>query len=547
MKDRKGWVTLTFLLAVVLGCSGAPPPPTTLPDTRGRMAGMNPQEAYTYLERTAQPGDAVGDVATPEQQMTFTIQAESIVVGLGGRGTKRIPPELKADLIKLLVKAYDSPIVARQVIESKDAAPVRCTAELPSLAKRDDKIDLVLQAYDATVNLEGGTLVDTPMVRYVSMPGPTHRGFRTRSGLVSAGTQAYARGDVTLNPGYREGEPLKPEVPHVAYIPAGVLVDKTWGHRLILKKPDASTALLIEAAVRRRFGEVATAPSTGFVAVAKPNLYRGYEKRYLDAVLRIRLRLAPRNTRLAHIEKLASTLGSSSPATRYDAECTLEAYGREAAPALLSIVRGSNVVTRQSALRVLAFVRDKRAVDPLIAESRVARGVFRAELPTLMSFVGGEAIEQRLTEMLTDDDPITRYRAVLALEHLGDKDAPIRNYFSASGKNFIVHLVDTPGVKFVVIKSPGGVRRIALFGSGITLKAGFTSSVGPIEITVGRDTTEIRHKRVSGPEPFTLRTLELQNLITALDRLGVSIHDIVGLMAEMDRKQALNAQLYWIE
>ena len=542
-----GWVTIVLLTGVLVGCETPPKQPVALKDTRGKMTGMDQDQAYDYLAKTAQEGQTVGDLVKPEGTAGYTIQAESIVVGLNGHGTDRIPPKLRPDLVKLLVKAYDSLDVASQIINSKDAAPVRVTAVLPPLAHREQKIDAKAVAYDPMVNLEGGTLVDTPLSRYVSLPGA--RGdFRTREGLVSQGVQAFARGDVTLNPGYRDGTRVGAELPNVAYLPGGVLVERTWAYRLILNQADANTALLVEAAVRRRFGPVANTPHTGFVAVGMPSIYDGHWRRYLDVVMRIQVRPASRSGRLAHIDRLAKALAGGDAKGRYDAECTLEAYGRESADALLEACRSGGVEQRQSALRVLAYVLDKRAIEPLLAESRRATGTFRAESAELMTILKGELVTTRLVEMLRDADAMTRYRALLGLEKLGVKEAEVvRNYFAAEQKNFVMHLVDVPGEKAIVVKSLDGVRRIALFGTGIRIRSGFRETVGPVTVSVGADTTEIRHKHRGGPEPLTVRTTELQNVVIVLDRAGVSINDIMGLIASMDRRKALDAKLYWVE
>jgi flagellar basal body P-ring protein FlgI len=539
-----------LLVAAAAGCQPQEPQPPKPPDVRevrGKLATMGQSGAYEYLEKTAQPGERVGDLVTPEEQSGFTIMADSVVVGLNGRGSQRIDPKMKPHIVKLLVKNYDSLDVAEQVLATRDAAPVRCIAQLPPFARKGDKLDVAMEALDPTVNLEGGVLVDTPLERFVQYPGATHRDFRTTTGLVSAGIQAYARGDVTLNAGYRQGEQLKSEVPTVAYVPGGVLVDKTWGSRLMLKKPDANTALLVDAAIRQRFGQITTEAHVGFVAVSMPNRYQGYWKRYVDVLIEIEVRPPSHETRLARIEKLAGSLGSSESSVRYGAECALEAYGREAAPALLESCRSGNSAERQSALRVLALITDKRTVAPLIEESRSARGAFRAESAELMSFLGGETVEQRLIEMLGDSDPMARYEAFLMLDKLGVKSAPIKTYYSPEQRNLAMSLVDVPGEKVIVIKSLNGVRRIVLFGTGIAIKPGFRGVVGPVELTVGKDTTEIRHKLRPAPEPLVLRTVELQNVVSVLDRTAVSVNDIIGFIALMDKKSALGAAVYWTE
>ena len=546
------WINrfVVVLFVVTAGCESQttqPSPVSNVRATRGTLQTMPAPQAYAYLEKTAQAGERVDDLVSVEDQERFPIMADSVVVGLNGRGSRHIDPNWKPFMVKALVKNFDSLEVAEQTLAAKDAAPVRCVAQLPAFAHKGDKIDVAIESLDPTVNLEGGTLVDTPLERFVQFPGETHRDFRTSSGAVSAGVQAYARGDVTLNAGYRQGELIKPELPTAGYVPAGALVDVTWGCRLMLKKPDTNTALLIDAAIRHRFGEIASSAHVGFIAVSMPGRYQDCKKRYVDVLLQIEVRPPSREGRLARIEKVAASLASSDPNVRYNAECALDAYGPDAAPALLDAAKSGNSDQRQSALRVLAFFSDKRAAPALIQESRAARGAFRAESAALMAFLGGDDVEQRLAEMLSETDPSARYQAFVALDKLGAKNAPIKTYYSPEQRSLAMSLVEVPGDKAVVIRSANGVRRIVLFGAGVAIKPGFRGAVGPVELNVTKDTVEVRHKLRPAPEPLVLRTVELQNVVTVLDRTGVSVNDIIGLIALMDRKAALDASVSWAD
>ncbi len=70
--------------------------------------------------------------------------------------------------------------------------------------------------------------------------------------------------------------------------------------------------------------------------------------------------------------------------------------------------------------------------------------------------------------------------------------------------------------------------------------------VGPVTVNVTSDGIELQHKRRTGP-PRALRTHELTTLVSALDRWYVSVNDIIGLLAQMNERNALGAPLYWAE
>jgi len=539
-----------LLVLLMLGCqgSGQPQPSRSMSQAHASVARMTHGQAWADLANRAQKGETIGDLVAAEPKTSFTFSAESIVVGLNGRGTKRIPRKMKPDLVKLLVNEFDDPAIAAQILNSKDAAPVRVIAEVSPFLKEGDKIDVKLTAYDPTVNLEGGLLIETPLQHFVQMSVPTHVGFRTRSGLVSAGTMAYARGDVTLNPGYRRSGAAGPIQPHVGYLPGGGLMHKSWGYRLMLGKPDADTSLLIEKAFKARFGvEMPSIPNLAFVAIGIPRNYQRAWRRYLDVVMRIKVRPPDADAMQADFRRLVGKLSSSSPQERYLAEVTLEAYGRRTAPMLLQAAETGGTLQRQSALRVLAFLGDGRATVMMVAESRKSGPMFRKESAHLMALLRGAEAETRLVEMLNDEDPTVRYEALLALAWMHVKDAPVKTFYSRSHKNFAMHLVDVPGASAVVIDPSRSIRRIALFGPKIRIRPGFHGEVGPVAINVKAESTEIRHKHRITRKPAVVPTVELQNIISLLDSMGVSVNDIIGFVALMDRQKALSAKVYWTE
>ena len=539
-----------LVLAGLVGCQGAgqPPPSRTMSQASARVARMTPGQAWADLATRAQQGETIGDLVVNEPLRTFTFQAESIVVGLNGRGTRQIPREMKQQLVKLLVNEFEDPTIAGQILSSKDAAPVRVTAEVHPFLKEGDKIDVKVIAYDPTVNLEGGLLVETPLEHYVQMTQQTHAGFRTRSGLVSAGVMAHARGDVTLNPGYRATGPVGPVQPQAGYLPGGGLLDKSWGYRLMLRQPDADTALLIEKAYRARFGqEMPSVPNIPFVAIGIPRTYERAWRRYLDVVMHIKVRPPDEQSLAADTRRLTGELAGSNPQVRYEAEVTLEAYGRRATPILLGAAETGPTLQRQGALRVLAFLGDERCADMLVKESRQAGPAFRKESAYLMALLRGPAAEARLVEMLNDPDPMCRYEAILALEWMGAKDAPVRSLPSLTQKNFVVYLVEGSAPSVIVIDPGQPIRRIAIFGPKVRVRAGFQTEVGPVAVSVKAESTEIRHKHHITREPAPVDTVELQILISLFDRMGVSINDMIGFIVTADRQKALGAEVRWTE
>jgi len=508
---------------------------------------MHPESAYLYLLDRSQRADRIGDLLRPDDIKGLNILAESIVIGLNGRGTERCDPHLKNTLLKLL--PYDVK-EAIGVLNSRDSAPVRVSAYVPPFVRKDDKLDMTVTAYDRNVNLDGGVLVNTPLKRYVKPVGNVDRAFSTRDGLVSAGLWAYGEGLVSLTPVYVAGEPRTRSTPRVGFVPAGAVLEKAGAPSLILRKPDPYTALLIEKMITQRFAGKAQAIYTGMITVVLPEEYDGDWKRFLDVIRHIDLRpVRGRGETDRRIEGEIRRLDDPRPVVRYGAECALEAYGPLAAPALRRVSQGGSANVRRAALRVLARLKDPEVLDPLIAESRSAGGESRLEAARLLAVATDaprNAVVQRLIQMLADPDPFVRYTALMSLEELKVEGTGVVAYFSRQ-KTFVMHMAAIEGEKAVVVKTRNGIRRIDLFGTGIKIKPPVRVSVGGVELVAGPDGVRVRLKRRSDIGVVGINELDLQVLVARLDRLDVSINDIIGVIAELNKTKVLNTKVYWTE
>ena len=112
----------------------------------------------------------------------------------------------------------------------------------------------------------------------------------------------------------------------------------------------------------------------------------------------------------------------------------------------------------------------------------------------------------------------------------------------------ILHFVQIPRSPAIVIKTGSprdAIRRIAFFGDPTRVKSGFSGSAGPVMLTVKDDTTEIRLKHDPTAVPRVSRVTELRGIVQWLDSIRVLAPDIIGLINEMKREGALEAELYW--
>jgi len=190
-----------------------------------------------------------------------------LVVGLNGTGDslKNAPftqQSLQTMLERLGVNTRGT------TMQTKNVAAVMVTASLPAFAGEGSKIDITVSAMGAAKNLQGGTLLVTPLF------GADGQIYAVGQGPVAVGGFS-AQGDAaTVTRG----------VPTAGRIANGAIVEKNTGFtmasmsslKLSLHNPDLTTATRIAAAINDYLGnKVALATDPSNVALAIPANYTG--------------------------------------------------------------------------------------------------------------------------------------------------------------------------------------------------------------------------------------------------------------------------------
>jgi flagellar P-ring protein FlgI len=190
-----------------------------------------------------------------------------LVVGLNGTGDSlKNAPFTQASIQSILERLGTN--TRGQVMQTKDVAAVMVTANLPAFAAPGSRIDVSVSALGDAKNLQGGTLLATP--------------------LMGADGQVYALGQGPVSVGgfsaQGAAESVTRGVPTAGRIANGAIVEKDTGFKLSsltnlklsLHNPDLTTATRIAKAVNAYLGGAtaeATDPST--VALAVPGNYPG--------------------------------------------------------------------------------------------------------------------------------------------------------------------------------------------------------------------------------------------------------------------------------
>lgn len=189
-----------------------------------------------------------------------------LVVGLQGTGDSATSLFANRSLAGLLAKL--GIVVDPAQVAVTNVAAVMVTSELPPFARIGDGLDVTVSSIGDSDNLQGGTLLATPLL------GVDGEVYALSQGPVSIGGFAVKS---------NQGDRVQQNHPTVARIPRGALVERDFAPsiagkdqlRLLLHDKDFTTAHRIAVALNQTLGgEVAHATDAGSVEVEIPEAQR---------------------------------------------------------------------------------------------------------------------------------------------------------------------------------------------------------------------------------------------------------------------------------
>jgi flagellar P-ring protein precursor FlgI len=215
------------------------------------------------------PQVRIKDVVEIEGARSNQLSGIGIVTGLAGTGDKAL---MSMQMLKNMLRQYGVTVDDRSV-RSKNVAVVSLTAELPPYVRPGQTIDLTVSTMGDAKSLQGGTLLQAPLMAadgnvYAVAQGPLLVG-----GYSASGTAASATKNVPTVGRIPNGAIVEREVPS-DYVGGGQLA-------LLLRNPDFTTAQRISDAINSAFGTVAYPTDAGRVAVDLPGQYLGAPAAFL--------------------------------------------------------------------------------------------------------------------------------------------------------------------------------------------------------------------------------------------------------------------------
>lgn len=189
-----------------------------------------------------------------------------LVVGLDGTGDGKDAKFTLQSLAAMIEKMGIT--VNPGEIKGENVAAVMVTAELPPFARTGSRIDVLVSSIGGAENLQGGTLLLTPLRAangeiYAAAQGPVSTGGFNVSGTAASVTKNF---------------------PTVGRVVGGALIERELAVafnekqrlHLALRAPDFTTATRVAQAINSAlYDRIATTPDGGTIAVEVPEAYRG--------------------------------------------------------------------------------------------------------------------------------------------------------------------------------------------------------------------------------------------------------------------------------
>ncbi len=208
----------------------------------------------------------VKDLADLQGVRSNPLIGYGLVVGLQGTGDTAASLFANRSLAGLLAKL--GIVVQGSELRVTNAAAVMVTAELPPFARAGERLDVTVSSIGNAKNLQGGTLLATPLLG------------------VDGEAYALAQGAVTIGgfaAGSAQGEAVQQNHLTVGRVPQGATVEQELAAplrglssmRLVLREKDLTTAARMALAVNERLGaQVARASDAGTVELEIPERHR---------------------------------------------------------------------------------------------------------------------------------------------------------------------------------------------------------------------------------------------------------------------------------
>jgi flagellar P-ring protein precursor FlgI len=229
--------------------------------------------AAAVLVTTAVEASRVKDLTLVEGGRDNQLVGYGIVVGLAGDGDSNADSTLRA--VSNILQRYGLSVSSND-IKAKNVAAVMITADISAFLKPGARIDVTVAAMGDAKSLQGGVLLQTPLL------GGDGRVYAVAQGPVAIGGFIGGAGGAG-------GATVQKNHPTVGSISNGAIVEREIPSdfvrdntvRLLLHNPDFTSAARMADAINEKFPLSAHATDAATVKVTLPEEYRGHDVAFL--------------------------------------------------------------------------------------------------------------------------------------------------------------------------------------------------------------------------------------------------------------------------
>ncbi|MBX3747510.1 MAG: flagellar basal body P-ring protein FlgI [Verrucomicrobiae bacterium] len=204
----------------------------------------------------------VKDIAMISGARDNQLVGYGLVAGIAGDGDKN--PVYTLQTVANLLQRYGITVPAA-TLSSKNVAAVFVTADIPAFMKPGSRLDITISSLGDAKTLQGGVLLQTPLV------GADGQVYAVAQGALSVG-------GLSAGPDGGGGATVQKNHPTTAQIIGGALIEREIPTQivrdnsidLLLREPDFTSAARLAVTVNQAFPEAATALDSTTVRVRMP-------------------------------------------------------------------------------------------------------------------------------------------------------------------------------------------------------------------------------------------------------------------------------------
>ena len=232
--------------------------------------------AFSAYLSPAEASSRIKDIADFEGVRDNQLVGYGLIVGLNGTGDNIKSIDFTRESLVSMLDQIGINARGGQ-IKSKNVAAVMVTANLPAFARQGSRIDVMVSAVGDAKNLQGGTLLVTPLTGADGEVYALAQGQVAVSGVSAQGTTASVVRGVPTSGRIANGAIIEKEIPFE--------LDSLRTIKIALRNPDFTTSRRIADAINANLGtNLAQSLDPGTVEMQVP---REYRNRVVDLMTKV--------------------------------------------------------------------------------------------------------------------------------------------------------------------------------------------------------------------------------------------------------------------